>query len=73
MPSRDQPQDYMSKSFSRHYHKIAPTTIPIDSKSRREIEILRRRNRHRLMKWCAIGLLLTSLALAYMLYMSKSH
>lgn len=64
----------LKKVFSRHYHKTAKTaetTNTIDSKSRRDIEILRRRNRSRLMKWCAIGFILLSLALAGILYLAK--
>jgi hypothetical protein len=72
MPPTDQRGENRSKAFLRHYHKAAQTTIPIDSKSRRDIEIQRRRNRTRLLKWCAIGFLLLSLVLAVILYLSES-
>jgi hypothetical protein len=67
----DQRGEKLSKNYLRHYHKKAQATTPFDSKSRRDIEILQRRHRARLMKWSAISLLLISLALAGMLFFSE--
>ena len=69
--STDPSGEDLKKVYSRHYHKAADATTIIDSRSRREIDFLRRRNRSRLMKLCAIGFSLLSLALAAMLYLSK--
>lgn len=49
----------------------AEAVMPIDSKSRREIELMRRRKRSRLVKWCAISLLLMAAILQGMLLLAK--
>lgn len=69
--STDRRGEDLKKVYSRHYHKAADAATIIDSKSRRDIDTLRRRSRSRLMKLCAIGFSLLSLALAAMLYLSK--
>jgi hypothetical protein len=67
----DQRGQNLRKNYLRHYHKTAQTTTLFDQKSRRDIEIIQRRQRARLMKWSAISLLLISLTLAGMLFFSE--
>jgi hypothetical protein len=61
----------LKKVFSRRYHDAIGTKSPIVTKSRHYIPILRRKDRARLKKLCAIGSILLSLTLAVMLYRLK--
>ncbi len=69
--SPTQPGGSPKKTYSRHHHRATQTPTAIDSKSRRDIELLRRRNRYRLMKWCAIGFSLLAIVLTGIFFLMK--